>query len=148
MIQLVINDKNNTVYTTWVLKINKDSRKIINKKGTEVTYYSYFSSFPQELYDFLDIKEDSIYLVKDYSEDYGIVLTDTEPTLPINSVKTKLITRRKNQSSNRIPTTSFTLNKKLFNDIEEYNQIKFILHPRLKDKYRNKLGLISIKLIK
>ena len=90
----------------------------------------------------------SIYLVKDYSEDYGIVLTDTEPTLPINSVKTKLITRRKNQSSNRIPTTSFTLNKKLFNDIEEYNQIKFILHPRLKDKYRNKLGLISIKLIK
>ena len=97
---------------------------------------------------FLDIKEDSIYLVKDYSEDYGIVLTDTEPTLPINSVKTKLITRRKNQSSNRIPTTSFTLNKKLFNDIEDYNQIKFILHPRLKDKYRNKLGLISIKLIK
>ena len=148
MIQLVINDKNNTVYTTWILKINKDSRKIINKKGTEVTYYSYFSSFPQELYDFLDIKEDSIYLVKDYSEDYGIVLTDTEPTLPINSVKTKLITRRKNQSSNRIPTTSFTLNKKLFNDIEEYNQIKFILHTRLKDKYRNKLGLISIKLIK
>ncbi|MBE6486118.1 MAG: hypothetical protein E7Z85_04660 [Methanosphaera stadtmanae] len=149
MIQLIINDKDNTVYTTWILKINKDSRKIKNKNGQEKIYYSYFTSFPQELYEFLEIKEDYVYLVKEYNEDYEIILTDTAPTLPIISIKSKLITRRKNHNkNNRIPTTSFTLPKKIFNNMEEYKEVKFTLHPRLKDKYRNKLGIISIKLIK
>lgn len=149
MIQLVINDKDNTVYTTWILKINRDSRKIKNKNGEEKVYFSYFTSFPQELYEFLDIKDDYVHLVKEYSEDYEIVLTDTPPKLPISSVKAKLIIRRKNlNKDNRIPTTSFTLPKKIFNNIEQYKKVKFTLHPRLKDKYRNKLGLISIQLIK
>jgi len=149
MIQLIINDKDNTVYTTWILKINKDSRKIKNKNGQEKIYYSYFTSFPQELYEFLEIKEDYVYLVKEYNEDYEIILTDTAPTLPIISIKSKLITRRKNHNkNNRIPTTSFTLPKKIFNNMEEYKEDKFTLHPRLKDKYRNKVGVISIQLIK
>jgi len=149
MIQLIINDKDNTVYTTWILKINKDSRKIKNKNGQEKIYYSYFTSFPQELYEFLEIKEDYVYLVKEYNEDYEIILTDTAPTLPIISIKSKLITRRKNHNkNNRIPTTSFTLPKKIFNNMEEYKEVKFTLHPRLKDKYRNKVGVISIQLIK
>jgi hypothetical protein len=149
VIQLVVNDKDNTVYTTWILKINRDSRKIKNKNGQEKIYYSYFTSFPQELYEFLDIKEDYVYLIKEYNEDYEIILTDTAPNLPIISVKAKLITRRKNYNkNNRIPTTSFTLPKKIFNNLDEYKEVKFTLHPRLKDKYRNKVGVISIQLIK
>ena len=149
MIQLVYNEKENVVSTSWILKINKDSRKIKNKKGEEITYYSYFTSFPQELYGFLDIKEDYIYLVKEFTDNYEIIITDNEPKLPVIFVKTKLITRRKNERKNKmIPTTSFTLAKKIFNNLEEYKEVKFTLHPRLKDKYRNKIGIISIQLIK
>lgn len=149
MIKLQRNDLDNTVYTTWILKINRDSRKINNKEGIPKVYYSYFTSFPQELYEFLDIKEDVIYLVKEFSSDYEIVITDTAPTLPVISIKTKLVVRRKNYNkTNRIPTTSFTLSKKIFNNIEDYNEVKFTLHPNSKDKYGNKMGVISIQLIK
>lgn len=149
MIKLQRNDLDSTVYTTWILKINKDSRKIKNKKGQEKVYYSYFTSFPQELYEFLDIKDDYIYLIKEFSNDYEIILTDTEPKLPVISIKSKLVTRRKNYNkTNRIPTTSFTLSKKIFNNIEDYNEVKFTLDPNSKDKYGNKIGVISIQLIK
>ncbi len=149
MIRLQRSEVDKTVYTTWILKINKDSRKIKNKDGQEKIYYSYFTSFPQELYEFLDIKDDCIYLVKDFSKDYEIIVTDTPSNLPVTSIKSKLVTRRKNyNNSNRIPTTSFTLSKKLFNNINDYKEVKFTLHPNSKDKYRNKIGLISIQLIK
>lgn len=149
MIKLDYNDKEKYVSTNWILKINKDSRKTKNKNGEEKTYYSYFTSFPQELYDFLDIKDDYVYLVKEFTDNYEIILTDKEPKLPIIFVRVKLITRRKKERKNKkIPTTSFTLAKKIFNNLEEYKEVKFTLHPRLKDKYRNKIGVISIQLIK
>lgn len=146
MIKLVPNIKDNTIYTTWILKINKDSRKRTTKSGEEKTYHSYFTSFPQELYDFFDIQDDTIYLIKELTEDYEIIITDREPKLPLNFVKTKLITRRKN-NKNRIPTTSFTLSRKLFNHLDEAKEVIFTLHPKKQDRFRNKLGIISIKII-
>jgi len=86
---------------------------------------------------------------KGFFKDYEIIVTDTPSNLPVTSIKSKLVTRRKNyNNSNRIPTTSFTLSKKLFNNINDYKEVKFTLHPNSKDKYRNKIGLISIQLIK
>lgn len=148
VIQLITNHEDNTVYTTWILKLNVDLTKRKTKSGQIKTYSSYFISFPQELYEFLDIENDNIYLIKDLSNKYDVIVSDTPPTLPVNYVKSKLIIRRKNQNrKNRIPTTSFTLSRKIFNGLDDAKEVKFILDPKSNDRYRNKLGVIYIKLI-
>ena len=148
MIQLYTDEESNIVYTSWVLKLNKDTRQRKNKSGEIKTYNSYFTSFPQELYDFFNINDETLYLVKDYNIKSDVIITDTEPTLPVNYVPVKLITRRKNQNrKNRIPTTSFILSKKIFKNLETCNKVRFTLYPNSNERYRNKLGKITIEII-
>lgn len=146
MIQLSENKKDGIIYTNWILKLNRDSRKKLVKSGEEKVYNSYFTSFPQELYEFFDIKNQKLYLVKEVNEEYDVVITDTKPTLPVNYICVKLITRRKNTSKTRIPTTSFTLSKKLFNNLDTSEEVIMKLHPTVNDRYRNKPGKITLTL--
>lgn len=146
MIQL--SDDKGVICTNWILKLNKDSRKRVIKSGEEKTYLSYFTSFPQELYDFFDIEENKLYLVKEDNLEEKVIITDKEPSLPVNYISVKLIIRRKQYSKeNRIPTTSFTLSKKMFNHLENSNKVWIHLQPNSIDKYRNKMGLITIKVL-
>ena len=147
MIHLITNKKEKIVYTTWVLKLNKDKR-LKNTRAGEKIYYNFFTTFPQELYEFLDINDNRIYLVKSNSKKEDVILTDTEPDLPVVYRKTKLIIRRKQKNKEQtIPTSSFTLSPKLFSNLANAEEVHFKLNPRTKDIYRNKLGIISIKTI-
>ncbi|WP_323736006.1 hypothetical protein PXD04_08985 [Methanosphaera sp. ISO3-F5] len=148
MIQLSENFKEGIISTKWILKLNKDSRKIQSKSGQEKTYISYFTSFPQELYEFFNIKDDSLYLVKEENTYGQVIVTDTKPSLPVTYITVNLIYRRKKSiKEDRIPTTSFTLSKKFFNNLNNADKVIFKLHPKSVDRYRNKLGLITLKII-
>lgn len=146
MIQLSENAKEGIVYTNWILKLNKDTRKKRIKSGEEKIYTSYFTSFPQELYDFFNITDNKLYLVKEDTIENRVIITDTKPSLPVTFISVNLIVRRKNVKENRIPTTSFTLSKKIFTNLDYGNKVLIQLHPKSKDRYRNKLGLITIKI--
>lgn len=148
MIRLSEDLKEGIIFTNWILKLNKDSRKKTTKQGINKVYVSYFTSFPQELYDFFEIKDDKLFLVKVVDQEYDVIITDTKPTLPVNYIAVKLITRRKNYpKENRIPTTSFTLSKKLFNNLDGGREVLIRLHPKRIDRYRNKMGLVTLKII-
>lgn len=147
MIQLSDNKKEGIINTNWILKLNKDSKRKRVKSGEEKIYKSYFTSFPQELYDFFNIEDNKLYLVKEDNLDNNVIITDTEPSLPVNYISVKLINRRKQYiKENRIPTTSFTLSKKVFNNLDTGTRVLIQLHPKNIDRYRNKLGLITIKI--
>lgn len=148
MIQLLENVEEGIVCTNWILKLNKDSRKNKTKSGIEKIYTSYFTSFPQELYEFFEIKDNKLYLIKEFDDDYDVLITDTKPTLPVTYAAVNLIVRRKNKSNiNRTPTTSFTLSKKLFNNLDSGHEVLINLHPAKIDQYRNKVGKVTLKII-
>lgn len=143
MIELKINEKKKIVYTTWILKLNKDTKDRKIKSGEIKTYHSYFTSFPQELYQFFEIKDNSIYLIKDSSKSDEIIITDEKPIIPVTYIKVNLVVRRKNK--NKIPTTTFTLSRKLFGNLHNSKEVIFTLYPASEDIYRNKIGIVSIK---
>lgn len=145
MIKLKGNNKKKIVYTTWILKINRYTKDKKIKTGKIKTYHSFFTSFPQELYQFFEIKENTIYLIKDSTKTDEIILTDEKPEIPVTYQKVKLVARRKNE--NKIPTTTFTLSRKLFSNLNNSKEVVFTLYPTSKDIYRNKIGVISIKTI-
>ncbi|RAP44565.1 MAG: hypothetical protein BZ135_07960 [Methanosphaera sp. rholeuAM6] len=147
MIQLIINEADNTVYTIWSLKLNRN-RRTRNTLNGEKTYYSYFTTFPQELYKFLNIKDNTIFIVTDILKDNELILTDTEPTLPINYVKTNISFKHKMINEKKgIPQTYFILSPKIFKNLAQAKEVQFKLHPKTIDKIRNKIGLITIKII-
>ncbi len=147
MLQLMMDKKERTVLTTWIYKLSIEKRNKKTKSGQKKVYITYSCSFPPELYEFFSIKDNMIYFVKEFPYNNQFIITDTEPKLPVAYVKIKLIPRKKKHSNNTIPTTFFTLSKKLFSNLNETEKIQFILHPKYKDRYRNKVGLITIKTI-
>lgn len=146
MIQLTYDKKDNIVYTNWILNISIDTKKSISKNGVEKVYCSYFTTLPYELYKFLKVENNEIFIIKEQDESFEAILTSKKPKPPVTCVKSKLTARSKAKNTNKTSIT-FTIPKKLFNNVSNKNKIKFTLIANRNDKYRNEKGLIVIKII-
>lgn len=147
MIKLEYDKHHNTIITTWKLKISTTLKKQTTKNGNTKIYSSYGTTFPQELYEFLEIQNKTIYIINEDINSKELILTTQKPTPPLKYKKIKLLIR-KDGKNNRAPLTSFTLPKEIFTNIEEEKYIKLILYPDTTDQFRRKMGKIIIKTIK
>lgn len=147
MIDLTYNIQDDIIYTNWILKISQDRKKHTRSDGTQKEYFSFFTTLPQELYTFLEVKNDMVYMVNDPILN-KLVLTSKEPNMPVSYVSIKLTQRgKKNSKKDSIPTTSFTIPKKLFPNREKAKKIKYTLCSKKHDKFRDKKGVIIIELL-
>lgn len=145
MIKLLLDEYNDVINTTWLVKINKNIKTRTSKNGQEKKYASYIVTFPQEIYEFLEIKNQTLYIAKEHNSYDELILTTEKPDFLTPYKKIKLYNRRKNNTEGRVPTTSFILPKKLFNNLEQSEYLQLKLHPTLNDNFRNKRGKITIK---
>lgn len=129
-------------------KLIKTRTKTTNKKGEKKEYITYSCSFP---YSFIEMYNNTneIYFYEYNNKTY---ITNIKP--PNNYLNTKVILQcRKNsrqksskENQNKQWSKIMTIPKKIMGQMDNYNELNYVLHINQKDNINNKNALLEVYL--
>ena len=129
-IMRILNHDGN-IKLSYSSKIVKKQRKYTKKNGDVTITPFYQAYFPEELIEYLQVKENTLYF---YEQEKKVFITGVEPT-DVDSVKIKV------QSANQ-----FSIPKKLFPFVNDFDNINLKIDFAKYDNYLGQYGLLMLKL--
>ena len=123
-----ILEKQGIFHLVYTYKINKKTVKRKNKAGTINTFYSGY--MPEEIVEYFDVKDRTIYFYK-YEDEVRI--TSRRPTIEHQEIKLQ-------------KTNQFSIPRDFLNP-EDAEKIILKLDLSKVDEYKNGLGVLSVMLI-
>lgn len=121
----------------WKSKISKSITKANDSNNFKKDYISYRTIFPLDLYKYLNLKNNTLFIYK--TENQKLIITSKKPILSKSSCK---ITLKQNNSNKKHPNNSgkrMSLKKSFFNktNLNKSTYILFILEFNINNKDDN-----------
>ncbi len=126
---LKIIEKQGKIILQYIYSIHK--KKVVRKNKSKTENILYSMTFPQEISDYFQVIDRSIYF---YKKAGTVYITSRRPTIEHQEIKV--------QSSNIC-----SIPKSYFPDVAEYENVVLTLDLSKTDDYKNGLGLLSIELL-